>query len=383
MKLAAGMMVLATMAQLHSAGYGAVLRAHEDNELNHLGFILHKVVFFGMIVACLKLGYGLVGFVASHLIANALLWVLNHFIVTKLYVRIRLVAAPAMWKRFVVTAIPMGGGVMLRQLGMQGDILVLTWLTNYATVGLFSGPYRLVMSLRIVEQVISVPLYPMFSRLAQESLGKVADAYGRAIRVFLLLSCPTAIAAAVWSPWLTAHVLGEKFLPAVSSMQVLTIGLIPMFAATLFPYLYAALDRQKRFLVTMTIGASLRIALAFALIPPLGMFGAAVAFVVSEVILVLIWFVDVRNLGIRPALGSFLWKIALAGGAMALVLAPMSWDSLWWLIPGTVGGGILYLVAIVLLRVFSAEEIRLAGEASRFVRPFIARWTGRRGGRPS
>src|SRR4051794_35143673 len=43
MKLAVFLMTVATMATFHGAGYNAVLRAFEDNELNYLGFILQKI----------------------------------------------------------------------------------------------------------------------------------------------------------------------------------------------------------------------------------------------------------------------------------------------------------------------------------------------------
>src|SRR5438067_6059770 len=47
MKLSVLGMSIATMATFHAAGYGAVLRAFEDNELNYLGFVLHKILLLG------------------------------------------------------------------------------------------------------------------------------------------------------------------------------------------------------------------------------------------------------------------------------------------------------------------------------------------------
>ncbi|MDQ3414586.1 MAG: oligosaccharide flippase family protein, partial [Verrucomicrobiota bacterium] len=44
MKIAVVLMTLATLATFHGAGYSAVLRAFEDNELNYLGFILQKIL---------------------------------------------------------------------------------------------------------------------------------------------------------------------------------------------------------------------------------------------------------------------------------------------------------------------------------------------------
>ena len=54
-------------------------------------------------------------------------------------------------------------------LALQLDILVLTWMTNLTTVGLFSGPYRISMALRVIPQTLSLPLYPLYSRTAHLS----------------------------------------------------------------------------------------------------------------------------------------------------------------------------------------------------------------------
>ena len=76
------------MATFHSAGYSAVLRAFEDNELNYLGFVLQKVLLLGLIVVTIKLKMELVGFVVAHLVSNVLLWNFYHIIVSRLYARI-------------------------------------------------------------------------------------------------------------------------------------------------------------------------------------------------------------------------------------------------------------------------------------------------------
>src|SRR5207237_3623061 len=69
-KIAIVVMSIATMATFHSAGYSAVLRAFEDNELNYLGFVLHKIVLLGLIVLTIKLKFGFVGFVVAHLVSK-------------------------------------------------------------------------------------------------------------------------------------------------------------------------------------------------------------------------------------------------------------------------------------------------------------------------
>src|SRR5256885_6674035 len=281
-KIAALVMSLATMATFHGAGYSAVLRAFEDNELNYLGFVLQKLLLLGFIVVTIKLKMGLIGFVIAHLVSNVLLWNFYHIIVSRLYARIPLRIDVPLWKSLLTAALPMGGGVMLRSLALQLDILVLTWMTNLTAVGLFSGPYRLSMAMRLIPQTLSLPLYPLYSRTAHFSPQRFTEAYQWSVKFFALISFPMAAFFVGWSKPILQLALGTRYLAAIPAMQLLGIGLVPFFLSTLFHYLFAALDQQKRFLASTCVGSGLRLLLLLVLIPIFGFVGPAIAFVCSE-----------------------------------------------------------------------------------------------------
>ena len=83
MKIAVMLMTLATLGTFHGAGYSAVLRAFEDNELNYLGFILQKILLLAFILVMLHFRTGLVGFVVAHLVSNFFMWNFYHLLVAK------------------------------------------------------------------------------------------------------------------------------------------------------------------------------------------------------------------------------------------------------------------------------------------------------------
>src|SRR5436309_1440335 len=313
-------MSIATMATFHAAGYSAVLRAFEDNELNYLGFVLHKVLVLGLVFVIVKLHFGLIGFVAVHLASNVLLWNFYHVVVTRLYARIPLRFDVALWKSLLSAALPMGGGAMLRQLALQLDILILTWMTNLTTVGLFSGPYRISMALRAIPQNLALPLYPLYSRTAHLSPERFMEAYQWSVKFFALISIPLAAFFIAWSKPILRLALGAKFLPALPAMQLLGLGLVPFFISTLFQYLFAALDEQKRFLISTCGGSALRILLLVLLIPRFGFAGPAMAFVCAETAIVGIWMFQLARLGYPANLGNVIWRPLAGGIAMTVVL---------------------------------------------------------------
>src|SRR5204862_1619333 len=95
-------MSVATMATFHAAGYSAVLRAFEDNELNYLGYVLHKILLLGLILLAIRFHTGLVGFVSAHFVSNLLLWYFYHIVVSHLYARITLRIDVPLWKSLMI-----------------------------------------------------------------------------------------------------------------------------------------------------------------------------------------------------------------------------------------------------------------------------------------
>jgi len=373
-KVSALVMSFATLATFHAAGYSAVLRAFEDNELNYLGYVLHKILLLGLILLAIRFQTGLVGFVSAHLVSNLLLWYFYHIVVSRLYSRIALRIDVPLWKSLIVAALPMGGGVMLRQLALQLDILILTWMTNLTTVGLFSGPYRISMALRVIPQTLSLPLYPLYSRTAHLSPERFREAYQWSMKFFALISIPFAAFFVAWSKPILRLALGDKFLPALPAMQLLGLGLVPFFLSTLFQYLFAALDQQRRFLISTCVGSALRILLLIILIPTFGFVGPAIAFVCAETVIVGIWMFQLTRLGFPANLGNVIWRPLAAGLAMAFILLAVQESPLLWQLCVGALSLLLYGVILIALKTFSIEEIRHAREGIAFVSPFIESW---------
>jgi O-antigen/teichoic acid export membrane protein len=374
-KIATIVMSFATLANFHSSGYGAVLRAFEDNELDRLGFVLHKVFLLGFVFLGVKLHLGLIGFVGAHFVANVLLWNFCHLMVARFYARIPLHINVALWKSLLLSSLPLGGGVMLRQLALQLDILVLSWLSNLTTVGLFSGPYRISMALRIIPQTLSLPLFPLYSRTAHFSPARFTEVYQLSIKFFVLISIPVAAFFTAWSEPILRMTLGAKYLPAIPAMQLLGIGLVPFFLSTLFQYLFAALDQQKRFLVSTCVGSTLRLLLLFILIPMFGFIGPAIAFLCAETVIVGIWIVQLARLGYPARIFEIIWRPCVAGGCMCMVLFSAQGSHLFIRIAMAALAVIVYAAALYVLRTFSSEELHHAREGIGFVSPFIESWT--------
>jgi O-antigen/teichoic acid export membrane protein len=376
-KLLMLLMGCATLAQFHVMGYGAVLRAKEDNELFAIGFFLHKVFFFILIAGAMRMKLGLNGVVLAHLIPALFQWALYRWMVARHYGHAALRTDRALWKYLLTQSLPVGGATTLRLVSQQIDIFILTSMRDMTTVGLFSGPYRMANMLRFIPAQMSMPLYPMFARIAHGPEGKAAVqvAYVRSVKYFLILGLPVTILFAGFAKVAIAVLLGPKYQEAIIAMQWMGLAFLPFFISDPLPFLLTALDEQKFLLQCVVIAIAGRAALDVALIPRLGYVGPCVAFFTSEVLLLGLMLGRLRSMGYRLPLVATAWKPLLAAAIMLVVVWPCRGCGILLAPVAGMGALIVYALALWKLGTFDASEVVLAREASGFLKPFLARWT--------
>lgn len=377
-KLLTVAMGAATLSLFHCAGYGSALRSQEDNELHALGFLIHKVLFCALIFLGLRMGLALVGIVFAHLIPNVLLCFYYRWMVVRRYARPKMRIDLAMWKYLLTNSIPVGGATMVRLLAQQVDVMILSWLSDLRTVGLFSGPYRISMTLRFIPQTLAIPLYPMYSRLAMDPEAKeqLHTAYTRSVKFFVIAGFPVATLFLIFSSKMITLLLGDKYQVALPAMQLLGVAFLPFFVSSPFPFLLTALDKQRFLMVSSIFSLLLRIGLNFLLIPFYGYMGPCIAFFASETVMLIVWADKLHRLGFPLGLIKVVWKPSVASCCIGVALYFVKGLSLLWLVPATLLGLLVYVGILFLLGAFSESDLKLAKEGLGFLRPFLAKWSG-------
>jgi O-antigen/teichoic acid export membrane protein len=120
-----------------------------------------------------------------------------------------------------------------------------------------------------------------------------------------------------------------------------------------------ATNRQHLNAWATGLAALINIVLNLALIPSYGYLAASATTVITEAALCTFgwWFVQRNHPELRLAVISLSWRILLAGAVMGVALYPLSRFSIAVSLPV---GGLVYVVAIYLIRAIDPEEWRLA-----------------------
>jgi len=371
--VSAALMGVAGFLQLPSNCYSAALRSQEDNELQAAGIILQKVCVLVFTVCALRLRPTLPVLAAAQLAANVAQWIFYRQVVIRVYVRPRLAIKPRIWKYLLVSAVPLGAAAVIRLLADQSDILILTWLKDPHSVGLFSGPYRLTAGLRFIPQAIIIALFPLFSRAVVSAGHSQAfhEAYVRGVKSLIVMGVPIA-AIYVFSPeCLSNGLLGPRYHDAAPALRILGAGILLLFIASPYPYLLTALKLQRIVFTTSLLALVLRVSLDILLISWLGFIGPCVSMLVSESVLIGSWMASLWRAGYSLDLAQLLWRPAVASVGMGVVLSTFPSRTLLTLLPSGMAAVTVYFALLFLFGAFTSEELKLARESFGFARAWV------------
>jgi O-antigen/teichoic acid export membrane protein len=377
LKVIIALMVISMSAELHNSCYGAALRSQEDNELHTAGFLAHKGLFMALVGLGIAANLGLGGVVGAYVLSSVALWAGFRWIVVRRYARPTMTFNRNLLRYLVGSSLPLGMGITARLMAQQADILILTLLTSLRTVGLFSGPYRITTNLRLIPQNLSLPLYPLYARLAtsESDAQRFQSACDLSMKVFLLAAFPFAAAFLISSDTVITTLLGSRYQSAAPAMQLLGLAFIPLFVASPLVLLLTAL-RQERFLFTSSAWClAIRLVLDLCLIPMVGFAGPCIALLLSESAVVMWWIVRLGRMGFALPVGALVWRPLLASVCVGLIVRHLAIHSGGMLALAWLGGAALYLWIIVTLGALGKADFDLLREGLGFLRPMVAQWS--------
>jgi O-antigen/teichoic acid export membrane protein len=185
-------------------------------------------------------------------------------------------------------------------------------------LGLYSSvAYKIIDGINIVPTSFTYALFPLMSRYADASREAMHRAYVLAVRLLVIVALPLALALTTLAYPLSRVIGGSGYMPDSAIALQLMIWSIPLgFINSVTHYALIALGRQRPLMVTFAIGLGFNV-LANAICIPIWSYRAsAVIHMLSELVLLIAFYVLMRrDLPPVPWM-AMLWRPALAGALM-------------------------------------------------------------------
>jgi O-antigen/teichoic acid export membrane protein len=276
-------------------------------------------------------------------------------IATRRLATIALRAGRALWAPLFRVALPLGiAGLLVTVYYRINSVLVLN-LSGPQEAGYFGAAFRVMDPLHVIPTAVMTAVFPVVAALHGSDRARVKRLVQSGLDFLLIMLLPLAVGSLAVGDQLMTAIFGDGFAPAGDVLPLLLFAFVWVGVSYLPGYLFPVLDLQWWFARLALAGVVVSVGLNLLLIPDHGAEGAAVATLLTETFIAVagMWAV-VRRLEMRLS-WSRAARTALASvamGGVAFALAPVG------LVPALAGSAVVYLLALLVLRVFTPAEIR-------------------------
>ena len=242
------------------------------------------------------------------------------------------------------------------------DSVMLEYYYGETNVGYYSNAVKIVrMTYTVVIALVAV-FYPRISMCYKQKDYETGNALiNRGTQILLLLALPCVAGLMATSGYVVPLLFGKAFDPAISTLRILSI-LILIFSIAYFlgHIILTATGMEKMILRATVTGAVVNVCANFALIPVLKQDGAAIASVLSEVVVTTILLVHAKKYYVLKFSRHYILSLVMALLVMLAVVFGMErllGKSPWMVLLIIVAAGIVYFAVLLLLHNEIVEKL--------------------------
>lgn len=234
------------------------------------------------------------------------------------------------------------------------DIPLLEAFQGALVVGYYAAAYKWLDGFLIIPSTLTFAVFPALSRLAEERGEGLRATYDVTLRILVCLAIPLSVIVTFLSGDLILLLGGPAFLPQSARALSILIWFMPFsFINGLTQYLLIAVNKQKFITLAFLSSAGFNLIANLIFIPRYSLYAASAITVLSEIVLMVPFLIEVRREIGWPNWTRAVGKPALAGLLMVFVAG--AGRGLAAHVALLAGLGV-YVGAILVLGVFTSEE---------------------------
>jgi O-antigen/teichoic acid export membrane protein len=343
----------------------AFFRAHQRMDLEALIRISLSAANMTLGIAVLLIGFGVLGLVLTQLGIYAACVLAGLALIFRKLGRPIFSQGVAAYRELLVAAWPFAVASLFVVVYQSLDIVLLSFLAGDEATGLLAGAKNFTSVFWVLAVGLVGAFLPVLSHTFKESATQWLDLLQRLTKYLLVVALPVCVGLALVSQQLVPLILGQEFRGSALLLQISAFFMLPSF---LNSGLSAGLNSRgsEKTLMRILGGIVLVSAITqWALISRWGAYGAAVASLITEFVMLASQLAALRRCGqvvpvLRLALRPLLSVAIMAGGVLLV--------RQFGLALAVGAGAILYPLALILLKTFDAEEMAMARDAIQRLR---------------
>jgi O-antigen/teichoic acid export membrane protein len=266
-------------------------------------------------------------------------------------------------KGYLTFSIPLIPSGVLFWLISYIDRYFITYLLNLSQAGIYSASFSIGMLIFFFYSPLQFVLFPVVSKLwEQNEQLKIRSYLEYSNRLFLALSVPGAAGLYILSQPLLGILTTAEYMTGGGLVLLLAIATILLGLYQINVNIIILVKQTKWLVLIITVAAIANLGVNLVLIPIMGIIGAAISAIVSNLILAVAAIIWARNV-IRYRISiKFIAKVTVGAILMAWCISFIHIGGILGIAVISIAGVMIISLWLWLTRAFSAEDIKLIKE---------------------
>ena len=189
------------------------------------------------------------------------------------------------WKYLFKESLPIALSSVIFMIYFRIDVIMLSLMVGDSAVGIYSAALKLSEPLTIIPIALMMSIFPLMSNYFETSRNKLVKSYHLSLKYLLIITVPIAIGTTLIADEIILLIYDSPFADSATVLQILIWALVLNSMNFVLSNVLNSINQQKLNTVSVALCAIINITLNFILIPILNYNGAAIATVMTNVVL--------------------------------------------------------------------------------------------------
>ncbi len=199
------------------------------------------------------------------------------------------------WRKFFRSSWPLGLVAILGAVFMNIDSVIMGYWGQIAEVGWYNAARRIIGFITIPGTLIMMSFGPVMSKFFTESREKLQRVWNFYTESTIILAIPIVFGGLILAPKIIDFIYDQNFSLSIFVFQILIFATGINFLYNPYLVMLFISDQQKKYLWINLTAAIINIILNLILIPRYSLYGAAIATVITYLVILLLGIESLRK----------------------------------------------------------------------------------------
>ncbi len=264
----------------------SLARAWERMELEAIVQIFTNIMILAAGVAMLMLAKTPQSLAIGYLIGVGAGMIASFYPFRRYFKNIRSAFSTKLIKPILIASWPFGMMGLMGAIMLNTDTVMVGWFRDIAAVGYYGAAQRIIQIIYIVPAIMATVFFPSMARLIgdKERFARVLE---RGLSLMTLLAVPLTVGGVVLAHPIMTILYGATYDAGAGAFRALSLTFLPVFLSAMFGNAVFSLNHEKKLFIYVILGIAGNFVFNLALIPWLGITGAALSTVINQSIITL------------------------------------------------------------------------------------------------